>query len=77
MASNNFYLNSDPLLFSTQPYRSEDSLNNMVTQYQMMQQQMNKPQFTPKDYVDELDKMLKSTDQSCITTLMVILNIKD
>ena len=69
MASNNFYLNSDPLLFSTQPYRSEDSLNNMMTQYQIMQQQMNKQQFVPKDYVDELDRILKSTDQSCVSIL--------
>lgn len=69
MASNNFYLNSDPLLFSTQPYRSEDSLNNMMAQYQIMQQQMNKQQFVPKDYVDELDRILKSTDQSCLSVL--------
>lgn len=69
MASNNFYLNSDPLLFSSQQYRNEDNFNNMMTQYQMMQQQMNKQQFIQRDYVDELDKMLKSTDQSCISAL--------
>lgn len=69
MASNNFYLNSDPLLFSNQPYRNEDNFNNMMAQYQMMQQQMNKQQFVQRDYVDELDRVLKSTDQSCISAL--------
>lgn len=80
MASNNFYLNSDPLLFTnSSSYGNDDmskQLNDMMMQYQMMQQQKNiqnqqqsQQQFF-KDYVGNLDDVLKNTSMTCKEALM-------
>lgn len=70
MASNNFYLNSDPLLFSNQQYGNDDmprQLNDMMAQYQFLQQQRNNQNQQPsfRDYVGNLDEVLRNMNQSC------------
>lgn len=68
MANNNFYLNGDPLLFSNSPYRNDDmnnQMSDMMMQYQIMQQQKINQQQMFKDYVGELDNLLKNTDMLC------------
>lgn len=71
MASNNFYLNSDPLLFSNNQYRNtDDQFNEMVRQYNMMQQMNSQNnQNYAKDYVSMLDKTLKECDDFTKETL--------
>lgn len=69
MASNNFYLSNDPLLFSNRNEDTSRQLNDMMQQYYMMQQQKQQQQQQYRDYVGELDAAMKSSSVLCQDSL--------
>lgn len=64
--ANNFFLNNDPLLYSSlyQPQQQkEDNMEDIMNKYRILQQQ------SAQDYVGKLDEMRKGLDESVITRL--------
>lgn len=77
MASNNFYLNSDPLLFGTNNSynKTEDDiknqLNDAIMQYKLLQQKENQiPTTYIKDYIGELDNIVKNVGESTMSEIL-------
>lgn len=69
MASNNFFLNNDPLLFHSNNRQFDDNpYNEIINQYKMMQQQ---PQVVHNqyDYLGELDRLIKTSNPNAIALL--------
>lgn len=71
MASNNFYLNSDPLLFgSSNSFNKteediKNQLNDAIMQYKLLQQRENSLQQNyVKDYIGDLDTVVKNVGES-------------
>lgn len=65
--ANNFFLNNDPLLYSSlyQPQQQkEDNMEDIMNKYRILQQQQS-----AQDYVGKLDEMRKGLDESVITRL--------
>ena len=71
MASNNFFLNNDPLLFHSNNRQFDDSsYNDIVNQFKLMQQQQQ-PQVIHNqyDYLGELDRLIKTVNPNAIALL--------
>lgn len=68
--ANNFFLNQDPLLFNAnEDYKkSYNELLNQYKMYQQQQSQMQVPQNT-KDYIGDLDRLIKSLGDGTVETL--------
>lgn len=68
--ANNFFLNQDPLLFNAnEDYKkSYNELLNQYKMYQQQQSQMQAPQNT-KDYIGDLDRLIKSLGDGTVETL--------
>lgn len=78
MASNNFFLNNDPLLYQNPFSRGSENaealqrqLNESMIQYKLLQQQAqsSQPLQQGRDYVDELDKLMKRIDGNTVNIL--------
>lgn len=75
---NNFVFSQDPLLYSTvlskqapqSEYDARIQLDNAIAQYQAMtQQQPQQPQQPAKDYLAEIDMLVKDLDESVVEAL--------
>lgn len=75
---NNFVFSQDPLLYSTvlskqapqSEYDARIQLDNAIAQYQAMtQQQPQQPQQPSKDYLAEIDMLVKDLDESVVSAL--------
>lgn len=72
MASNNFFLNNDPLLYHSNYGRNYDdnTLNDMVNQFKLMQQQQQPQQnYQQYDHLGELDRLMKNVNPNTIVLL--------
>lgn len=76
---NNFFLNQDPLLYNntySSPFENnandqqlKQQLNDALIQYQALQQKQNMSQGPTKDYLGELDILLKNLNESTVEFL--------
>lgn len=75
---NNFVFSQDPLLYNAlsnkqnpqMEYDMKKQLDDAITQYQAMTQaQQNTPKMQVKDYLGEIDDMVKELDEEVVLTL--------
>ena len=75
---NNFVFSQDPLLYTAlsnkqnpqMEYDMKKQLDDAITQYQAMTQaQQNTPKIQVKDYLGEIDDMVKELDEEVVLTL--------
>ena len=75
---NNFVFSQDPLLYTAlsnkqnpqMEYDMKKQLDDAITQYQAMAQaQQNTPKMQVKDYLGEIDDMVKELDEEVVLTL--------
>lgn len=75
---NNFVFSQDPLLYTAlsnkqnpqMEYDMKKQLDDAITQYQAMTQaQQNTPKMQVKDYLGEIDDMVKELDEEVVLTL--------
>lgn len=75
---NNFVFSQDPLLYTAlsnkqnpqMEYDMKKQLDDAITQYQAMTQaQQNTPKVQVKDYLGEIDDMVKELDEEVVLTL--------
>lgn len=72
MASNNFFLNNDPLLYHSNYGKQYDdnTMNDIINQFKLMQQQQQTQQnYQQYDHLGELDRLMKTVNPNAIALL--------